>query len=262
MDSSGRGGFSNSLRAKLKVIVAGDPRARVTISFKDFYKVDTREEIMRSRVSLAIVILIAVTVGACSRNIAVNKSSAGAVVADTSAVPTTRMLDRRSLNVSGFNHMADFIRPEVRERLDREPTGEDGLGQPSAVTDAPSESTEAESQEPYSEDNPSRELELEKAKFTWAKKKFGDALVADPTATGLIILYADEDFYDSGRLIHYVEAGRDLISSTAEIDSSRIQVIYGGYRGVAQVEMWIVPAGQNMPEPKPEEKGKDTAPEN
>lgn len=207
---------------------------------------------MRSRTSLALVILIASFVfESCDQKVATNPPTTGAMSGNANM--TTRMFERRQLNVSGFNHLAEFIRPDVRERLDQEPTGDTGDVAPPAVSEAPSGEDQTE-QEAYSEDNPSKELELEKAKFTWAKKKFGDALVTDPTLSGVIILYADENFYDMGRLTHFVEEGRDIITQSSNLDPGRIQVIYGGYRGTAQVELWIVPAGESMPEVKPEER--------
>lgn len=212
---------------------------------------------MRSLASLAIIIFTISLAGACTKN-APQNSSATRAFRTSSAPAPARMFDRRGLDVVGFRHLNEFIRPEVRERLDVEPIGESDEYIP-PTTGGSDQTGDNEAQEPFNEDDPLSQLETNKAKFQWAKKKYGDALAADPTASGVIILYADENYFDIGRLNNFVDEGRGIISSESGIDVSRIQVVYGGYRGVAQVEMWIVPEGQQLPELKPEVR--DAAPE-
>jgi len=204
---------------------------------------------MRSLASLLIIISVSIF-AACIKNVPQKPVTSGSLKAN-SAAAATRLFEKRGLNVAGFRNLDEFIRPEVREKLDAEPMGDSDVNVP-PVSGESGPSGDAESQEPYNEDNPAKELEINKAKFQWAKKKFGDALAADPTATGVIILYADENYYDIGRLNNFVEEGRGRIASESGIDTGRIQLMYGGYRGVAQVEMWIVPTGEQFPELKPE----------
>lgn len=211
---------------------------------------------MRSLTSLAIIITVFACLTACTQQASQNPSTSGALLSN-SAAPVTRMFDRRALDVAGFRHLSEFIRPEVRERLDIEPVGESDVYAPPSGPSG--ESFDAETQEPFNEENPASELEISKAKFQWAKKKFGDALAADPTATGIIILYADENYYDIGRMNSFVDEGRGRIATESGIDPGRIQLMFGGYRGFAQVEMWIVPAGEQFPELKPE--NRDVTPE-
>lgn len=204
---------------------------------------------MRSLTSLAIIITNIAGLAACTQKTPQNSSTSGALRSN-SAAPTTRMFERRGLDVAGFHHLNEFIRGEVRERLDAEPVGESDVYVPPTGTTA--ESVDTEAQEPFNEENPATQIEIDKAKFQWAKKKFGDALAADPTATGIIILYADENYYDIGRLNSFVDEGRGSIAAESGIDPGRIQLMFGGYRGMAQVEMWIVPSGEQFPELKPE----------
>lgn len=171
--------------------------------------------------------------------------------------PAPRMFDRRMLEVSGFHNLTEFIRPDVRERLDKETVG-DGDEQ----VEQPSVSDSSSNDEPTGEavnteddtDLDTRNRDLEKVKFSWAPKKFGDALIADPTASGAIVLYADDVYYDVYKMLHSIDLGRDRIAADGGFDASRIQVIFGGYRGKAQVEMWIIPEGQSLPEAKPEDR--------
>ncbi|HEX6126381.1 MAG TPA: hypothetical protein VFZ23_13485, partial [Pyrinomonadaceae bacterium] len=93
-------------------------------------------------------------------------------------------------------------------------------------------------------------------KFLWAKKSFGDAVKADVASSGVIVLYADENYYDLNALMAFVQDGRNRIANASGIGGDRIQVVYGGYRGVPQVELWLVPDGASMPEFKIEDRSK------
>jgi len=202
---------------------------------------------MRSRTSLAIIVLAVSAFTACSRKAVDSTSPVGAISSNPNT--TTKMFERRSLHTSGFRYLDDFILPEVKQRLDTEPVGESDVY---AAPTFEAQSNEPNDQEPFNEENPSSQLELEKAKYLWASKKYADALAADQGASGTIIFYADETYYDIGRLEYFVGEGRDRLATNSGIEPARIQVIYGGYRGMAQVEMWVVPAGQQQPTAKPE----------
>lgn len=202
---------------------------------------------MRSRTSLAIIVLAVSVLSACSRKAVDSNSPIGAISSNRNT--TTKLFERRSLHSSGFRYLNDFILPEVRQRLDTEPVGDSDV-YVAQTYEVPN--YEPNEQEPFNEENPSSQLELEKAKYLWASKKYGEAVKADATATGTIIFYADETYYDLGRLEYFVGEGRDRLATDAGIEPARVQVIYGGYRGMAQVEMWVVPAGQQQPTPKPE----------
>lgn len=199
---------------------------------------------------------------ACSR-VNVGDATTASVGANP---PTARMFDRRMLDVAGFHNLNEFIRPDVRERLDKEPVGDgyEGVEQPSVSDSSSNDEPSGEAVNTEDEtDLDTRNRDLEKVKFSWARKKFGDALVADPTAFGAIVLYADETFYDVYKMLHLIDQGRDRLATDGGFDAGRIQVIFGGYRGRAQVELWIIPEGQSLPEAKPEDKSTpNAAPEN
>jgi len=201
-------------------------------------------------VSFAVVVFAA----SCSQNKIADGTTASV---SANPQPAPRMFDRRVLDVAGFHNLNEFIRPDVRMRLDKEPVGDgdEYVEQPS-VSDS-SLSDEPSGETVNSEDDTdidTRARDLEKVKFSWARKKFGDALVADSTVTGAIVLYADENFYDVYKMLHHIDQGRDRIAADGGFDASRIQVIFGGYRGRAQVELWIIPEGVNLPEAKPEDR--------
>ena len=211
------------------------------------------------RKTIAIMVFIwALTSVGCSR--AANNSSAEAVLRASSGEETagqTRLLQRETLTASRTNALADFILPEVRTRLDAEPVSQDELPVYDSYPEYSSGESVDTSETVVGEDGDINPDELDKLNYSWAKKKYGEALKKDETAQGVLVFYADENYYDIARLTSFVEEGRNRIAGNAEIDAGRIQVVFGGYRGLAQIECWIVPQGQNMPELKPEKR--DTA---
>lgn len=100
--------------------------------------------------------------------------------------------------------------------------------------------------------------EKEEISFSWANERFGSEIFRHKKATGVLIFYADDQYYDINKLRYYVEQGRARIANTSKIDVSRIQVIFGGYRDQPQSEFWIVPANGEIPVAKPDERPVDT----
>ncbi len=232
---------------------------------------------MKLHKSFSLTLLLTVLVSAsCSRASVKpsSSSSAGALTANSALENlTSRPFERHMLNSAGFPTMNEFIRVDVRSRIDEEPVGDsDGGYDPSTVetgtpaeesqAEVPGESQPEESQQalPVGEDSdsgaPSKSM-----KFGWAKKSFGDAIRANPTASGVIVVYADENYYDINNLMRFIEEGRELIAKKAVIGGERVQVVFGGYRGVPQIELWVVSDG-GMPELKPDDRSKASEPEN
>ena len=196
-------------------------------------------------------------------------SSAGALTANSSlnSAPL-RPFGRHSLKGGGSSYLNEFIKPDVRARLDEEPGGDaDGGYDPSTVdTATSSEQTSTESggenqsddgapagRDENDESSPSAPR-MDTLKYSWAKKAFGEAVKASPTSNGVIVLYADENYYDVERLMGLVEEGRNRIVENVAMPGDRIQVVFGGYRATPQVELWVVPQGGPMPEFKAEER--------
>ena len=232
---------------------------------------------MRFFRSITVVIILSTFFTAACGKADVNtssSSSAGALTAN-SAFNTLgpKRFARHGLNSSGASYLNEFVRPEVRARLDEEPTGDTDAGfDPGAVgqngsEDQPQPETagEGESQEVQqttSEDAPAGTARLDTLKYSWATKSFGDAVKSAPTNSGVIVLYADENHYDIERLTGYVQSGRNRIAETSGVSGDRIQVVFGGYRAMPQVELWVLPQGSPMPEFKTDDRGKASEPEN
>ena len=108
-----------------------------------------------------------------------------------------------------------------------------------------------------SEKPPLTAKELDAIRFSWTNKKFAPAVAKSKNAHGVMIYYADVEYYDTSRLEPFIADGRDRIANAAGLDPVRIQVIFGGYRGQPQVEYWLVPANGDQPIPNPEDPNDD-----
>lgn len=120
-------------------------------------------------------------------------------------------------------------------------------------TSEPETPSQWESEEPDPDAEPTAE-ELEEMRFDWIERDFAEAVAKRDGSHGVMILYADDQFYDIARLEMFVCEGRDSITARAGLDRSQIEVIFGGYRGEVQIEYYIVPEGGKEPESKPEER--------
>ena len=152
---------------------------------------------------------------------------------------------------------SEFILPEVTARMaeeEKRAKEEEAANQSPAeqqeefVPEQPSENTENNEEGPLTKD------EIEEQRFSWADEKFGAAISADQKNTGVIILYADDQYYDINKLTKFVEEGRDKIAKASKLDPNQISVIFGGYRSFIQADFWVVPDGAGGPLPSPEDR--------
>lgn len=228
--------------------------------------------ILKRLLTITILPTIFVTTSCSTTPVQPASSPAGALTADGSLnnLPA-RPFGRHHLTSSGFHFLNEFIRPDVRSRLDEEPVGDADSGyepgsidptvsedpdQPPVATDQPAENEPAST----AEDQLPGEGRSDVMKFAWAKKSFGDAVRSSPASTGVIVLYADEEVYDINALMAFVEDGRGRIAEKSGIGGERIQVVFGGYRGLPQIELWVVPEG-TMPELKPDVRSRSSEPQ-
>jgi hypothetical protein len=195
-------------------------------------------------------------------------TSLSAKAGDNPGAPGNHLFARENLTATRTNALAEYILPEVRSRLDAEPVSRDEdplVASPPEVGDSSGDTGDSHVSDADTlpgEDAVSNSDEIEKMKFSWAqKKKFGEALRGDQAANGVLVLYADETYYDVGRLMNFIEEGRNIMAANSEIDPRRIKVVYGGYRGLAQVEFWVIPQGEQVPDFKPDNKDAANGPE-
>lgn len=116
-----------------------------------------------------------------------------------------------------------------------------------AVEETTAVEEEAEIEKPTPE-------ELEEAKFHWINLKFGELIKERKDARGVIIFYADDAYFDVGKLQSHIEDGKRRIAEAAKISPDKIQVVFGGYINSIETEFWVVPKKGAMPKPTPEER--------
>ncbi|MEP7148130.1 MAG: hypothetical protein ABI857_04545 [Acidobacteriota bacterium] len=219
--------------------------------------------------SVAVVIFLSTLFSASCAKTPPPSSSAGALTVNSALA--ARPFARQTLNAAGSNYLNEYLLPEVRARLDEEPVGDaDSDYDPAAIDlgtsssdqpmgESPGEGQTEEAQQSVTTDNDESfptGSRLDTLKYSWAKKAFGEAVNASPENTGVIVLYVDEYHYDVERLTRFVEEGRNRIAEMSNVGGERIQVVFGGYRAVPQVELWIVPPGGPMPEFKADDRSK------
>jgi len=178
---------------------------------------------------------------------------------DTIPPPTTPknktfLYDNNLIYSDYYNFLDEFILPSVQAKIDEE----NRLAEEEAKADElnSAEAIETESQttkENFEIEKPTPE-EIEEAKFSWVNEKFADVIKNQKGAKGVIIFYADDAYYDVGRLQNLIEEGKRKIVEAGKISTEKIQVVYGGYRDTVQAEFWIVPKKGESPTPRPEER--------
>jgi hypothetical protein len=232
---------------------------------------------MQSYKPLSLILLVTTLISGCGGASVPSSSSTGALTANTTlAGAPQRPFDRQMLMVSGLQSLNEFIRPDVRSRVDQEAVGDadPGYDSPSFGSSQSSEPVEPENpkdakpqeeqeqQQPRGLDEDTSNIGAsDSGKFLWAKRSFGEALKTNQGVGGVIVLYADENFYDINALMQFIEEGRNRIVQETEIPNERVLVMFGGYRGLPQVEYWLVPYGAPMPELKVEDREKAAEPE-
>lgn len=99
--------------------------------------------------------------------------------------------------------------------------------------------------------------EIEETRFRWVSIMFGGHLTKNPKTSGVVIYYADDEYYDLGKFSAFIQSGIARITETEKGSAGRIKLIYGGYRSTPEVEYWVIPQNGKLPEPTPEERQAD-----
>jgi hypothetical protein len=90
--------------------------------------------------------------------------------------------------------------------------------------------------------------------FGWTSGYFAKALKEDKSARGRVIFYADETTYDLAKAREIVESGMSDLAKKAEVNLSRVKIVFGGYRELPEIEFWIIPRGSKKPKPTPQQR--------
>lgn len=139
--------------------------------------------------------------------------------------------------------------PEIVEtgEITVEENTEETTKQPAA------ESIEESTAEEIRAEQPTQE-EIDEIKFSWANGKFGEIIKKQKGATGVIIFYADDAYYDTNKLQNFIDDGRNRIAAESKVSPDKIQVIFGGFRNSVEADFWVVPKKGEFPTPTPEQR--------
>lgn len=187
---------------------------------------------------------------------------------DTIPKPTlpqgkTYLYDSNSVSFSydgAESILADFILPSVIAEMDEQnrlAEEEWKRENPDTAETDVQENTEelVEEEIPIEQpiEQPTQE-EIDEINFSWANINFGEVIKKQKGASGVIIFYADDAYYDTNKLQTFVDQGRNKIAGESEISPDKIQVIFGGFRNSVEAEFWVVPKKGEFPTPTPEQR--------
>ncbi len=181
---------------------------------------------------------------------------------DTISVPTmpkdkTFLYDNNALYSDSYDFLDEFILPSVKAKMEEEARlGEEQARAEELNSGEPIENEAETVEETFEIEKPTPE-EIEEATFSWVNEKFGEIIKKQKDSSGVIVFYADDAYYDVGKLQNLIEEGKQKIAESSKIPTDKIQVVYGGYRERVQAEFWIVPKKGESPTPRPEEKSND-----
>lgn len=96
--------------------------------------------------------------------------------------------------------------------------------------------------------------ELESIRFSWVDERFAEAVKNEKNSRGVILFYADDQHYDIAKLQTYLEEGKAKIAASRKLPADKFELVFGGYKHLIQLEMWVVPVGKEMPTATPEER--------
>jgi hypothetical protein len=154
----------------------------------------------------------------------------------------------------------DLILDSVKEkqaeenRLDEEESARDN---PEFVDEnLPEEITPEETAESPMEDEESYIEE-----FEWIKADFAEIIKNKKQSHGVLIFYADNQYYDVEKLQSEIEKAKQRVVAESGIKAALIQIIFGGYREEITIEFWVVPNKGKRPIPTPTERPAEILPE-
>lgn len=179
---------------------------------------------------------------------------------ETVSAPTipkdkTYLYDKNFVGTDEFiNFLDEFILPSVKAKMEEDARlAEEQIQAEESNSEKPIEAETETTEETYEIEKPTAE-EIEEAKFSWVNEKFGAAIKKQKGTSGVIIFYADDAYYEIGKLQNLLEEGKQKIAEVNKMPANKIRVIYGGYRDMVQAEFWVVPKKGEYPVAKPEER--------
>lgn len=142
-----------------------------------------------------------------------------------------------------YEQSVEFELPSAAEAVETEEAVEENAEEPEA--DLPDETVE---------ENKIADEELQELKFFWARPNFAETVKSEKGARAVIVYYADEQVHDTNKIYAHLLEGKNKMAVSADLKIENFEIVYGGYRGAIEFELWVVPANGAMPKLTPEEK--------
>lgn len=92
------------------------------------------------------------------------------------------------------------------------------------------------------------EEEKEEVLNIWTETFFGKLLKQESDLKGIIVFYADKDYFDIEKLTVMIKRGRKKVQVKYKLSPSKLQIFYGGFRNEPEIELWMMPKGGKFPE--------------
>ncbi len=94
----------------------------------------------------------------------------------------------------------------------------------------------------------------EEERLSWASEEFASAVKQEKDGRACLIYYADSELRDMRRAQAVIARGKNLLVEKYSLKPDNIVVIYGGYRFLPTVELWVVPLNNSLPAATPKER--------
>ncbi len=96
--------------------------------------------------------------------------------------------------------------------------------------------------------------ELSEWEYNWVNKNFAEKIKEQMGSRGVIIYYADDEHHNLNNIqAHLVEAKKRL-AKEGNIAFESFDLVFGGFSGGIEFELWIVPKNGEFPTPSPKER--------
>lgn len=103
--------------------------------------------------------------------------------------------------------------------------------------------------------------ELSDWKYYWASKNFAAKVKEQKGSRAIIIYYADDEYHDLNKINAHLADAKRRLAIDGKIAFERFDVVFGGFRGGIEFELWLVPKNGAFPTPTPEERPVEEADE-
>lgn len=88
--------------------------------------------------------------------------------------------------------------------------------------------------------------------FYWINKNFAAKIKEQKGSRGVIVYYADDEYHDLPKILTHLSEAKRRLAKDGKIAFDKFEIVFGGYRGGIEFELWIVPKNGEMPPQNPD----------